>query len=85
MAPRIDYEERFSIALRRILAYMTPAQLRRESSGRYGLEYTEALEMAYENVRDEAQAALSGYRRKKRSKLAQSVDAVDPVGERVTG
>lgn len=65
MAKRVDYEERFYIALKRITSYMTLAQLRRESSGRYGLEHTEALEMAYENVKEEAKDALRGYKRKK--------------------
>lgn len=27
---RVDYEQRFEIALRRILSYMTPEQLRRD-------------------------------------------------------
>ena len=61
---RIGYEERFYVALKRITAYMTTKQLQRESSGRYGLEYTEALEMAYENVIGEAKYALKGYRRR---------------------
>lgn len=64
---RVDYEARFATALRRITAYMTPNQLRRESEKKYGLDFTEALEMAYENVRDEAKAALKGYRPKRGS------------------
>jgi hypothetical protein len=58
----VNYEERFCHALRRIKAYMTTAQLRRHSERKYGLSYEEALEMAYENVLGEAQAALRGYR-----------------------
>ena len=65
MKPRVDYEERFALALRRICSYMTTDQLRRQSERSYGLEYDEALGMAYDNVRGEAQAALKGYRRKK--------------------
>jgi hypothetical protein len=84
MAQRVDYEERFEMALRRILRYMTPTQLRRHAERHYGLHYEEALEMAYENVQGEARSALSGYRRKKRSESATTTDAVDPVGERVT-
>lgn len=74
---RVDYEQRFETALRRILAYDTPARLRRESEKSYGLEYTEALEMAYENIQGEARAALSGFR-KRRSAQPPSINAVDP-------
>lgn len=62
MKKRMDYEARFAHALRRITAYMTPSQLRRECGRSYGLEYEESLEMAYENVLGEANAALKGYR-----------------------
>jgi hypothetical protein len=61
--PKVNYEARFHAALKEIASYMTPAQLRRESSGRYGLEHTEALEMAYENVVNTAKWALKGYRK----------------------
>ena len=62
--PRVDYEQRFYVALKRITAYQTPAQLRHNSERQYGLDHAEALEMAYENVIEEAKAALRGYRRK---------------------
>lgn len=62
---RTNYEDRFYIALKRITAYMTPAQLRRNSEREYGLDHAEALEMAYENVIDEAREALRGYRKPK--------------------
>lgn len=68
---RVDYEERFYVALKRITAYMTVAQLRRAAERQYGLEHTEALEMAYENVIEEAKTALRGYRRKPRAGTAQ--------------
>lgn len=61
--PRINYEQRFALALKRILAYMTPDQLRRRSEKEYGLAFEEALEMAYENIQGEARSALSGYRK----------------------
>lgn len=66
MKPRTDYEARFYFTLRRIMAYMTPDQLRRQAEKQSGLDYEEALEMAYENVREEALAALTGYRRPKK-------------------
>lgn len=62
--PKVDHEERFYVALKRITAYMTPAQLRRNAERQYGLDHAEALEMAYENVIGEAKHALRGYRRK---------------------
>jgi hypothetical protein len=43
-------------ALRRILCYQTPKQLERSAGRAYGLQYCEALEMAYENMRGEAEA-----------------------------
>lgn len=61
--PRIDYEQRFHDALRRILAYMTPEQLRRRAEKQYGLGFEEAIEMAYENIQEEARSALVGYRK----------------------
>lgn len=40
--------------------YCTPAQLRKEAKGAYGIDYEEALEMAYENIQAEAKNALKG-------------------------
>jgi len=68
MSARVDFEQRFERALRRILAYMTPAQLRRRCEKEYGLSYEEALEMTYKNIQGEARAGLSGVRRKNRRK-----------------
>lgn len=62
--PKVNYEERFYVALKRITSYMTPAQLRRAAEKQYGLDHAEALEMAYENVIGEAKCALRGYKRK---------------------
>lgn len=63
MGKKVDYEDRFYAALKRITAYQTPAQLRRNSERQYGLDHAEALEMAYENVIEEARSALRGYRK----------------------
>lgn len=62
---KVDYEQRFFVALKRITAYMTVKQIRRESETAFGLDHAEALEMAYENVIEEAKSALRGYRRQK--------------------
>ena len=43
--------------------YMTPDELRRKCEKEYGLEYHEALEMAYENIQQEAAQAIKGMRR----------------------
>lgn len=61
---RIDYESVFAGALRRILAYDSPAKMRRDCGRDWGLAFDEALEMAYENIKAEAKQALSGYRRR---------------------
>lgn len=42
--------------------YQTPDQLRRMSERQYGLDYEEALEMAYENIQSEAAAVINGVR-----------------------
>lgn len=64
--PRIDYEARFRLALLRIARYDTTGALRRSADKRFGLGYEEILEMAYDNMREEAIAALKGYRRPRR-------------------
>jgi hypothetical protein len=75
---RTDYETRFAEALSRITRYMSPERLRRHAEKTYGLDYEEALEMAYENMLGEAKAALAGYRPKRRSAPPPAHDAVDP-------
>lgn len=42
--------------------YQTPDYLRRMSERQYGLDYEEALEMAYENIQSEAAAVIKGVR-----------------------
>jgi hypothetical protein len=54
--------EQMRYALLRIKSYSTPKQLRKDSQI-YGLDYEEALEMAYENVLQEAKAGLKGIRK----------------------
>jgi hypothetical protein len=52
-------------ALKRISAYMPPDKLRKQAEKKYGLEPEEAIEMAYENVLQEATASIKGMRRPK--------------------
>lgn len=42
--------------------YQTPNQIRKDCHKNLGLDYEEALEMAYENIRQEAWQALVGVR-----------------------
>lgn len=42
--------------------YQTPDQLRRNADRDYGLDFSEAIEMAYENIQGEARAAVRGVR-----------------------
>lgn len=50
-------------ALRRITKYDSVERLRNESENDYGLEFEEAIEMAYENMQNEAVAAIHGIRK----------------------
>jgi hypothetical protein len=59
-----DYAQMFH-ALKRILAYDTPDRLRRTAEKRYGVEFGECLEMAYENLQKEAMDGLFSVRRPK--------------------
>lgn len=50
-------------ALTRIKAYMTPNQIRRDAGQKCSaLEYSEYLEMSYENIQGEAKTGLKGVR-----------------------
>lgn len=42
--------------------YESPERLRRNSEKEYGLEYEEALEMAYDNIQTEATICIKGIR-----------------------
>lgn len=59
---RLEREQRMYDALKRIAKdYMTLNQIRQDSGG--ALDYTEYLEMAYENIKVEAAQAIKGLRR----------------------
>ena len=68
MAKKITITEKQAIKFNRVLQtlkriakdYQTTDQLRRNSESQYGLEYEEALEMAYENIQVEARAETRG-------------------------
>jgi len=57
--------DRLANAIRRIASYQTPRELRREYSDGMGIGYEEALEYAYENMRNEARAVVALVRPKR--------------------
>lgn len=59
----MNREQEYFDALKRIASFQTPEQLRRTSEKQYGLNYEEALEMAYENMLHAAKDAVKGRRR----------------------
>lgn len=62
-----DNEIRYFDALKRIASYTPPDRMKRDNErGRgYGLDASEEIEMAYENVIQEAKIAVRGKRRPK--------------------
>ena len=63
MKPNIDRERKLFDALKRITMYDSPEKLRKRADKDYGLEGGEAIEMAYENVLNEAKQATKGMQR----------------------
>lgn len=66
---QIEREQKLYDALKRITCYKSPEWLRKNAENEYGLEFREAIEMAYENVISEARAAIKGMRRPKARKI----------------
>jgi hypothetical protein len=61
MSAERDYYD----VLKHIARYASPEKLKRDSQKSYGLEPSEAVEMAYENVRMAAKETIRGKRRPK--------------------
>jgi hypothetical protein len=61
MKPSLDRERHLFDALKRITKYMSPDELRRISERKYGLDGDEAIEMAYDNVLNDARTAMGIY------------------------
>lgn len=62
----MNNEQAYFDVLQRIAKhYSTSDQLRRDSQRAYGLDYGEALEMAYDNIQAEASHAIRGKKRPK--------------------
>jgi hypothetical protein len=49
-------------ALIRITKYQTPDKMRKDSEKDWGVSFDEAIEMAYENIQQEAKLAVKGVR-----------------------
>lgn len=47
-------------ALKKIKAYQSPSKLRKDSERDWGLGFEEAIEMAYENIQNDAAFACKG-------------------------
>ena len=61
---KLEQQQRMYDTLKRIAReYQTPDQLRRNSERDFGCDYEDALEMAYENLQQEAESAIKGVRR----------------------
>jgi hypothetical protein len=60
-----ENEQRYYDALKRITLYQSVERLRRSSEKEWGVGYPEALEMAYENIKSDAERAIRGKRRPK--------------------
>lgn len=56
----VQFNVMLTVLKRIAKGYQTTEQLRRGSEKQYGLEYEEALEMAYENIQVEAETASKG-------------------------
>lgn len=59
---KCDQFNKMHEALRKIAAYQSPEKLKKDSEKDWGLEYEEAMEMAYENMQSEAKSAIKGVR-----------------------
>lgn len=60
-AARLSREHaQMRLALQRIRAYLPPEKLHKQAQKAYGLDGEEAIEMAYENVLQEARNGLKG-------------------------
>ncbi len=59
----MNNERSYYDVLKRITQYSSPEKIRRTAERQYGLQPEEALEYAYENMQQEAVAAIRGKRR----------------------
>lgn len=60
MKAKTELELRLLAALKSIASYKSPEWMRRRAEREYGLDADEAIEMSYENIIEEAKAAIKG-------------------------
>lgn len=63
MKPSLEREQKLYDALKRISQYDPPERLHKRSECDWGLPADEAIEMAYENVLEEAKSTIRGMKR----------------------
>jgi hypothetical protein len=82
MAEMTPRELKLFVALKRIASYDRPEYLRRNSERDYGLPFEEALEYAYENIKQEAKDAIRGIRapRKRVAAIATPTESAQREG-----
>jgi hypothetical protein len=70
-------EQYYFDTLKRIASYNSPEEIQRHAQKRYGLDGSEAIEYAYDNVLTEARNAIKGMRRPRdrRSEATQGTAA----------
>src|ERR1044072_1113919 len=91
MAKKLSNEYIMFVALETIAKnYETSSELRKSSKNNYGLDYEEALEMAYDNIQSTAKSAIKGIKRPNRFnkeitppqiKVASNAHALEVLGE----
>ena len=64
---KTDLEHRLWCALKRIISYDSASRILQNAEKTWGLEGHEALEMAYENIQQEAKTGIYGVRARKNS------------------
>ena len=62
---KTDLEVRLFEALKRITRYETPERLRKHGEVAYGISGDECVDMAYENILEEAKRGIRGVRPRK--------------------
>lgn len=60
---KTEQQQRMYDAMKEITRYQTTNQFRKGSNSDWGLDYEEALEMAYENIQETAKRAVKGLKR----------------------
>ncbi len=57
---KANYNKMLKVLKKIARGYQTSNQIKRDCGSQYGLDYEEALEMAYDNIQNEARIAVKG-------------------------